>query len=141
EPAMLGKVLRGAGARKKDAAQRGKGARAPYRLSVEALETRLAPAGGLNSFARLAGEIATPTERDAVAVQVRAEDFVRPGPGRILLGFAAHAAAGSSLNPGAISVVPQRPAAAQVLLKVGNTAGDLASLTLARVTPGAFSVR
>src|SRR5262245_15722473 len=137
---MFENLLCRRGVRKTRSAHCGKRARA-CRLSLEPLETRLAPAGGLNTFARLAGEIATPTERDTIAVQVRTEDFMRPGSGRVLLGFAAHAADGSTLNPGAIRVIPQRPAAALTLLNKANTAGDPASLTLARVTPGAFNIR
>jgi hypothetical protein len=90
----------------------------------------------LNTFARFDGELALPREVDRFAMRVDANDFTLRRAG-VVLGFALRAVDGGTLDPGIIDVQAARSALFalddSVLLRRRDTAGDLSSLTLARV--------
>ncbi len=109
------------------------------RLAVEVLEDRCL----LSGFARIMGELETATESNVLAIQVTQTDFTIPNR-RLWLGFEMHAADGSLLDPGRISVQPQRHALfglseVETLRRRFHSA-DHESLALVGVRPGDFRI-
>ncbi len=109
---------------------------------VESLEQRVLLADGLNTFARFSGDVAVRREVDEIAMRIDPADFTLHQR-QVLLGFALRASDSQTLDPGAIKVTQLSGSGGgeEIVLQKLDTAGDLTSLTLARLGRGDFAAR
>ena len=110
------------------------------RLRVEPLEDRAVPAAA-NVFAEFGGTLATAADAKAVPITLSAADFTLAG-GKTVLGFHVTAAAGSTLDPAAVTITGAGGAAVSTRLSNANVASGngKASLVVVELAAGTYTV-
>jgi hypothetical protein len=110
-----------------------------HRTIIERLEERRLLASGLGAFASFPDQVVAPKHLDSIAIRIAPDDFPSP-TGQIIIGFDVQGEGANPLVPGRIQITPKAGAKALGTSTHRSAQGTLESVTLVRMTPGAFVV-